>query len=205
MPCRTHFLTCAPDFGAPLSWPPNDSLARPAPPQRLKHATRSLRAPRNSLNTFQTCRPTQEGIPKSPRRLQVPAASTPTQDAVFCGAYAALQCSPDSSSTQAMMQLQALAVADLALRELADLANGCTSDRASAQSCQRSMYHSEHDRHANLTEEQPARLQSYHTDVLRAVRGLGETYLVAGQAGEHLEIHPSIMRMWERVCYLFAG
>jgi hypothetical protein len=56
-----------------------------------------------------------------------PSKATILQDIAFCGSYASLHCEAGSSAVQRMVQQQALAVADLALRNLLDIDNNCTN------------------------------------------------------------------------------
>lgn len=202
MPCRTHRPSCAPDFEAPFAWA-HSSPTRPAQPQKLVPGC--TEAPKSSFNASQTRRPSQGGLSRPPRHPPVPAQTVSQHDAVFCGAYSALQCGPDCASTQSMMQLQALAVADLALRQLADSANRCTTSDSSPQPLAFARpghwgaLRAEHEQRTSVQGQELSAPHTTHADGLQALADVGETYLVAGHAGEHVEVHPSILRMWERV------
>lgn len=202
MPCRAS-QGSAPEFGTAASWRAADALARPPAPQpALQLSSAHARANR-----------VPEGAPaaaSSPTEVPQAAAQAPSRrHPVFCGAYGALQCEATDAATQAMLHVQALAVADLALRDLVIASSNCgpsctpaSAGRAcaaghSAAPCRAT---SGPDSAALMSDEHNGSLTRPSSQPRRRWAALSEDPRVfVGYSGEHIEAPSDLLPMWDRV------
>jgi hypothetical protein len=199
MSCRGRSACLAPDFAAPRasclkqaeaphpSWRPDGAHGDPSTPEQYC-------ADRPQEITLYHSRKLDGELTVDKAVLNKP-----------CGAYDALHCSASSPAVRSMVQLQALAVADLALRDLATAASGCsqsaacgaTSAPVRATKRQAASIESEQ---AHATCPPPAAVPS-------EVAGIGsgsiqmplEATIVVGHHGDHIRVHPTMLRVWPQV------
>ena len=196
MPCRASNATVgsAPEFGTAASCRAADAATRP----RARCPTRE---PPGAAQRPQTdSLPHGRGVAGShcataPRSAHVPQQRHP----VFCGAYGALQCAPEDAATQAMLQTQALAVADPALRGLSVARSDC--DPSCGQAC--SVHHSPASGGADgprcsAALQDAQQRPGQHCQPQWAHLGTERRVLV-GYTGEHVEVAPALLPMWDRV------
>jgi hypothetical protein len=220
MPCRRGSSTCAPEFCAPLSWRPSTSTSGPSKWIEPLHTSTCATATRTAACTA------DPGNSRPDPSANTAETCLEQEHPAFCGAYPALRCKSGESAVQAMMQLQALAVADLAMRNLAATRNGCSASSVplARPSCYEPepapraypdahqgfddvMYngvagHGECGSGVHQDRVVHSHFSSHRSTCQKQGRGISvpqEVHIVSGHCGEHVELHPSMLRMWDRV------
>ena len=231
MPCRSGSLCSAPEFEPPEAWQPQTRAVGHAHVRRVTFRPHTLSSQQSAAPAKQfpqgqhmyssTPVATQgsgHATPPSTQKKQPAAAAQPLAvqaeaHPAFCGSYATLRCEARDPAVRALLHQQAMAVVDLALRDLTSASNGCAlaTPNAAAGKCGRP--HSagtdlQHKAEAtDGTEAEASRLQrrlsaaDAKANANRVVaHAQAEADLVVGHEGAHVQVPPHMLQQWEQVC-----